>query len=85
VKVPACTSSVSPTFTDEADAHATHQPDLGAEPLDIFGRTGGHGRRRPVQCWVALVRLLANEAVEVLEAAAGRQTVERPGRFGVVL
>jgi hypothetical protein len=53
--------------------------------LDIFGRTGGHGRRRPVQCWVALVRLPANEAVEVLEAAAGRQTVERPGRFGVVL
>ena len=70
-----------------------HQRLLLADPLDrlvghvahevvaLFGRALGLDRRRAlVQRRVVLVRLAADEAVEVLEAAAGRPVVERAQR-----
>ena len=70
-----------------------HQRLLLADPLDrlvghvahevvaLLGRAVGLDRGRAlVQRRVVLVRLAADEAVEVLEAAAGRPVVERPQR-----
>ena len=66
-------------LADPADRLVGH---VAHEVVALFGRAVGLDRRRPfVQRRVVLVRLAADEPVEVLEAAAaGGPVVERPHR-----